>query len=436
MKKRITVAIVGLGARGMHYARCCKEFADEAEIVAIADIIPERVEEMAQELKIPETSCYRSGEELLEEDRLTDVMFICTQDRQHIKPAIEAMRKGYHLLLEKPISPFPEEWGELERTARETKRYVVVCHVLRYTPFYQTIKRLIGEGRIGDVVSVQALESVLYWHQAHSFVRGNWNNSEVTSPMILQKCCHDLDLLLWLSGKRCKRVSSFGALTLFKKERAPKGAALRCIDCGVKENCPYDAEKIYITNKKTGVAEGNNQWPCDVLDLNPTVESIREAIKTGPYGRCVYYCDNNVVDHQVVTMEFEDNSTADLTMCAFTTGSRSIDVMGTTGEIKGNFDKNYIKLTEFGKEPEIIDMKGALGVFHMEYDPYGHGGGDKGLIRDLLDLVSGKGQDSPSLTTLERSLESHYVALAAEESRLADGMPVDLKDLIAKSRNY
>ena len=135
-------------------------------------------------------------------------------------------------------------------------------------------------------------------------------------------------------------------------------------------------------------------------------------------------------------MEFEDNSTADLTMCAFTTGSRSIDVMGTTGEIKGNFDKNYIKLTEFGKEPEIIDMKGALGVFHMEYDPYGHGGGDKGLIRDLLDLVSGKGQDSPSLTTLERSLESHYVALAAEESRLADGMPVDLKDLIAKSRNY
>ena len=171
-------------------------------------------------------------------------------------------------------------------------------------------------------MSVQALESVLYWHQAHSFVRGNWNNSEVTSPMILQKCCHDLDLLLWLSGKRCKRVSSFGALTLFKKERAPKGAALRCIDCGVKENCPYDAEKIYITNKKTGVAEGNNQWPCDVLDLNPTVESIREAIKTGPYGRCVYYCDNNVVDHQVVTMEFEDNSTADLTMCAFTTGSR------------------------------------------------------------------------------------------------------------------
>ena len=151
MKKRITVAIVGLGARGMHYARCCKEFADEAEIVAIADIIPERVEEIAQELKIPETSCYRSGEELLEEDRLADVMFICTQDRQHIKPAIEAMRKGYHLLLEKPISPFPEEWGELERTARETKRYVVVCHVLRYTPFYQTIKRLIGEGRIGDV---------------------------------------------------------------------------------------------------------------------------------------------------------------------------------------------------------------------------------------------------------------------------------------------
>lgn len=433
MKKKITVAIVGLGARGMHYARCCKEFADEVEIVAVADKIPERVEEIADEFSIPKTGCYGSGEELLRKDKLADVMFICTQDREHVAPALQAMKKGYHLLLEKPISPFAEEWGELVKTAGETNRHVVVCHVLRYTPFYQKIKQLIDEGEIGQVVSIQAMESVLYWHYAHSFVRGNWANSETTTPMILQKCCHDLDLLLWLSGKQCVRVSSFGALTLFDEAHAPKGSALRCVECEVREACPYDAEKIYITNKRTGVAKGNTQWPCDVLDLNPTVESIQKAIETGPYGRCVFHCDNNVVDHQVVAMELENQVTADLTMSAFTTGSRSIDVMGTTGEIKGNFDKNYIKLIRFGEEPEVMDTKKDLGVFHMEYDPYGHGGGDKRLIRDLINLINGSNTDNSSLTTLERSLESHYVAIAAEESRLENGQPVMLSDLIARS---
>ena len=307
-----------------------------------------------------------------------------------------------------------------------------MCHVLRYTPFYQKIKEIIESGTIGDVVSIQAMESVLWWHQAHSYVRGNWRSSEETSPMILAKCCHDLDLLLWLSGKRCKQVSSFGSLKVFKSENAPEGSAEYCVNCSVREGCPYDAEKIYLYNERTGVARGNNQWPCDVLTLEPTVETVRRAIEKGPYGRCVYHCDNNVVDHQVVIMEMEDSSTADLTMCAFTAGSRSIDVMGTLGEIKGNLDENYIKVLPFGEKPIKYHAEDLLDGISMEYDPYGHGGGDKRLIRDLINLIKENGETSSSLTTLERSLESHYAALAAEESRVLSGRPVELEKYMSR----
>lgn len=432
MNKKIKAAIYGAGARGSHYARCCQEFSDEIEVVAIADMKAERVAELAEELHIPKEQCFSSGEEMLEKERLADVMFICTQDREHFKPAVEAMKKGYHLLLEKPVSPFAKEYGDLLRISREMNRQVIVCHVLRYTPFYQKIKEMIESGMIGDVVSIQAMESVLWWHQAHSYVRGNWRNSEETSPMILAKCCHDLDLLLWLSGKRCKQVSSFGSLKVFKSENAPEGSAEFCVNCSVRENCPYDAEKIYLYNERTGVASGNNQWPCDVLTLEPTVETVRRAIEKGPYGRCVYHCDNNVVDHQVVIMEMEDSSTADLTMCAFTAGSRSIDVMGTLGEIKGNLDENYIKVLPFGGKTMKYHAEDLLDGISMTYDPYGHGGGDKRLIRDLINLMKENGETSSSLTTLERSLESHYVALAAEESRVLSGRPVELKKFMSR----
>ncbi|WP_343246361.1 Gfo/Idh/MocA family oxidoreductase [Diplocloster hominis] len=433
MNSKIKVAIIGVGARGMHYARCCQEFSDQVEVTAIADLIPERLRELSEELHLPENRCFASGEELLEQDRLADIMFICTQDRQHFIPAVRAMEKGYHLLLEKPVSPFAGEWGVLLQTAERTGRQVVVCHVLRYTPFYQKIKEIIDSGQIGEIVSIQAMESVLWWHQAHSYVRGNWNNSDTSSPMILAKCCHDLDLLLWLSGKKCIRAASIGSLKHFRRENAPAGSADRCIDCGVKENCPYDAEKIYICNDRTGVAKGNTQWPCDVLTEKPTVESIQEAISSGPYGRCVYRCDNNVVDHQIVMLEMEDQVTADLNMCAFTAGSRSMDVMGTLGEIKGNMDQNYIKVTPFGLKPVRYYEKDLLGGVPMEYDPYGHGGGDKRLIQDLIHLIGGKGKTSTSLTSLQRSLESHYVSLAAEESRIHGGMPVDMERFIAEN---
>ncbi len=426
MERKVTVAVVGLGGRGSVYAECEALYSDEMEIVAIADIIPEKVEKWAKKYHIPKERCFSSAEELLKEDRLADVMFICTQDRQHVGHAIPALEKGYHLLLEKPISPDPAECKRLAEIANQYNRHVVVCHVLRYTPFYQKIKEIIDSGVIGDIVSIQAIENVAYWHQAHSFVRGNWRNSDTTSPMILQKCCHDMDIFVWLSGKNCKRVSSFGSLTLFREDRAPEGSTFRCVDgCKVKDSCPFDAEKIYITNEKTGILHDNSGWPCDILALDPSEETVREALKTGPYGRCVYHCDNNVVDHQVVNLEMEDGSTINFTMCAFTNKTgRAIKIMGTLGDIEANNDDNIIDVCKFGGEHEIIDVN------KLATDFSGHGGGDVRLVKDLLDLVQNESAPGSALTSIDKSTQSHFISLALEESRIHNGQMIDMDTYI------
>lgn len=421
--KKLKVALVGLGSRGKDtYAKCAKIYPDKMEIVAIADIDRSKVDEVASLYNIPHSMCFNSAEKLLEQEKLADVMFITTQDKQHVGHAIPALKKGYHVLLEKPISPDLDECREIVRVAKEYNRKVVVCHVLRYTPFFTKLKQLIEEDSIGDVVNVMALENVGYWHQAHSFVRGNWRNSETTSPMILAKCCHDMDLYLWLTGKTCKSVSSFGSTYLFKKECAPEGAALRCLDgCKAKESCPFDAEKIYLTHKKIGAVNGYKAWPLDVLTLHPSVESITEAIKTGPYGRCVYHCDNNVVDHQVVNLEMTDGSNIHLTMSGFTaTGSRYAKFMGTKGEIIADMSSNIIKLTRFGEDTIEID------VSKLASDFSGHGGGDNRMVSEFLDLIIYDKEPTSAITSVEHSVESHYCALAAEESRINGGKVIEL----------
>ena len=424
--KQLTAAIIGLGSRGKDtYAKTAKLFPEKLRITAIADIDPMKVEEVRKEYGVPEENCFSSAEELLEQEKLADVMFITTQDRQHVAHAVPALKKGYDLLLEKPVSPSVEECRELLRTALRYDRKVVVCHVLRYTPFYRTLKEILDLGRIGETVTVMGIENVGYWHQAHSFVRGNWRNSDTTSPMILQKCCHDMDLLLWLTDKTAKSVSSYGSTYLFRKERAPKGAALRCMDgCAAKETCPFDSEKIYLTNEKTGVEKGNTDWPCNVLTLHSTPESVREAIRKGPYGRCVYHCDNNVVDHQVVNICMTDGSTISFTMSGFTEeNSRYTKFMGTKGEIVADLHRNTIEVREFGKAAEVID------VSKLSEDFSGHAGGDNRMVEEFLDmLIEGRGPEK-SMTTLERSLESHYIALAAERSRLEGGRAVELEEM-------
>lgn len=420
--KIVRIAIAGVGSRGKNaYGLELLNMKDRAKVVAVADIDPERLALAGDAHGVPDEMRFPSAEAMLAMPRLADAMLVCTQDRQHVPHAVAALKKGYDVMMEKPISPKLKDLQEITKVARENGRRVVVCHVLRYTPFFQTIKKTIDSGVLGEIVSIQALENVRYWHQAHSFVRGNWRREEDTSPMILAKCCHDLDYLVWLCGKKCERVSSYGSLMYFKKSNAPEGAALRCTQgCKAKESCPYDAEKIYLTNKDTGILCGNVEWPIDVLAENPTEEKIRHAIETGPYGRCVFHCDNDVVDHQIVNMQMEGGASLSLTMSAFTSiGGRTIKVMGTLGDLWGDMHENRIRIGVFGKEPQVIDLG------KEEKDFAGHGGGDRLLMEQFVDLMQGKEPDG-TITTLETSVESHLVALAAEKSRLENGESIEI----------
>lgn len=430
--RKITCAIAGLGNRGNDiYGNYEFVRPEEMKVVAIAEPLKEKRECAKKKYQLEDAQCFETAEEMLKMPQLADVMVIATQDRQHVDQAVKAVRKGYHVLCEKPISPSASECRRLQDAAHKYNRIVAVGHVLRYTPFYSKVKELVDSGRIGEIVSIQAMENVTYWHQAHSYVRGNWRDSEETSPMILAKSCHDCDIFAWLIGKKCQKVSSFGSLSHFRADQAPEGAAMRCLDgCKAKENCPYDAEKIYITNKRTGVRTvikegktGDDAWPVCVVSPNDLSEkAVYEAIKTGPYGRCVYHCDNDVVDHQVVNMEFEGNVTVDFQMCAFTGhGGRTIHVCGTRGDIYGNLGESKVTIEEFGKEPEEYNV--------AQGDMSGHAGGDNRLIHDFLEAVA-KGADEEALRTgIDVSIQSHLIALAAEQSRLNGGKPISLDEI-------
>lgn len=423
MSRELSVVFIGLGSRGNVYAHQFKKQSGNVRFVACADINPEKLGRFGDKYGIPAERRYDSADALLAQEKMADIAVIATPDRLHAREAIAAMEKGYHLLLEKPVSPVLSECLEVARTAERLDRRVIVCHVLRYTGFYGRLKEIISSGEIGDPVCVDAFESVLYWHQAHSFVRGNWRNSAESSPMILQKSCHDMDILLWLTGKHCKAVSSFGSLTHFKPENAPLGAPQRCSEaCPAYYSCPYSIENCYI---KRAREKGYFGWPTDVVTQEKTLEDLEEKLATGPYGRCVYHCDNDVVDHQVVNLLLEDNVTVAFTMTAFTAaGGRTIRFMGTKGEIIGDMEKKTLNVRLFGGESRIEDTSTAA------TDNLGHGGGDFGIVRDLLAAFSDEGASAPSLTAIGDSVESHIVALAAEESRLGGGKLVKIADFI------
>ena len=419
----VTFAICGCGARGLEaYAPYQDRRPDEMKIVAGADVRPERLAMLQERYGVPEAMCFSSDQELLAQPRLADVMIVATQDRQHVPAALAALDKGYHVLLEKPISPSLEECRALQQKAHETGKAVVVCHVLRYTRFYSALESILRRGDIGKIETIDAVEHVAYWHQAHSFVRGNWRRSEETSPMILAKSCHDMDILRWLAGEPCLKVQSFGSLDYFRAGNAPAGAAERCLDgCGCKDACPYDAEKIYITDPRTGIRARGAGWPCGVLASEPNEEKVWNALRTGPYGRCVFHCDNDVVDHQTVNLEFANHIHATFTMTAFTQDCRrTVKVCGTLGEVEGDMSENVLHLRRFGKPEEVIDVQEEGG------ESSGHGGGDFGLMAGFCKLIAQGG--GAGLTGVDASVESHVMALAAEASRLDGGRTITLAE--------
>lgn len=421
--KATSVVIAGAGGRGrITYAPYAKKFPEQMRLIAAADRIPERLEEMRQEYGLEQDKCFSSVEEMFAQPRLADMAFICTQDADHVRHACLALDKEYDVLLEKPVSADIAQCRQLLDKAEKLGRSVTVCHVLRYAPFYQKLKSLLEEGALGEIISIQASENVGYWHQAHSFVRGNWRRSGDTSPMILAKCCHDMDLLVWLTGSRCRRISSMGGLSFFRQENAPQGAPDYCMEgCPVKDQCPYDAEKIYVTDTLTGYDTNGAGWMQRAVYGGTDREGLRAALGTSPYGRCVFRCDNDVVDNQSVTMEMESGVTISFHMCGLNQRNyRTIHIMGTGGDISGDLEEETLVLNRFGKEPEVIQM-------NVEETISGHGGGD---YRMLADMFRARSQGQGTLTSLRQSLESHYMAMAAESSRLAGGRLVDVDEFV------
>ena len=328
-----------------------------------------------------------------------------------MRNCVKALELGYDVLLEKPLAKTKKGCKALLDAQKKYGGKVLVCHVLRYAPAFIKAAELVDSGAIGRLVEIDNTEQVAFWHQAHSFVRGNWRNSDQTSPMILQKCCHDLDLLQFFAKSKCKTLSSVGDLTYFTAENAPEGAADRCLDCKYVDTCPYSAKRIYITQFE----DGQIRWPSTAITLTRplTAEAVTEALKDGPYGRCVFHCDNNVVDHQLTTMTFENGVKASLTMVAFTgRGGRLMFLRGTLGEVIVDEEHGKVILKRFMEKPEEWEISSLVTAGD------GHGGGDTGLINSFYDMLTGEEEGK---TTLKESIESHLMAIAAEKSRLAGG---------------
>lgn len=418
---KATAVLVGAGSRGRFtFGKYALENPEKLKIIAIAEPDPIKRNNFAEEHGIPESLRFEHWKGLFELGKIANGAIIATRDDLHVEPSLKAMESGYDILLEKPIDRTLEGSVRIANASRKFDKRVMVCHVLRYTDFFQTLKKLITSGIIGELTGIEHKESINYFHMAHSYVRGNWNRSDITAPIILTKSCHDLDLIYWLTGKKALKVSSFGKLSHFKKSNMPQDASLRCTDgCKVEKDCVYSAIKNYLSD--------NIDWPVNTISGDMSYEGRLKALKEGPYGRCVYACDNDVVDHQIVSMELESGITCTFTLQAFTHDkTRSLRIFGTRGEIKGKLDIGDIELCVFGEEPKKVPV--------ISSSNFGHNGGDYHLLNEFVDLLSDPGYIKP-LTSIEDSLESHFMAFAAEQSRKTDSVIImnEFKTRVNKS---
>jgi len=427
----LTAVLIGAGHRALTYASYAQHHPDELQIVGVADPIAQRRQLVADLYDLPVERCFASAEELAAQPKLADFAINGTMDHQHVVTSLPLLAAGYDLLLEKPFATNEAEMWALVEAAQRHNRKVAICHVLRFAPFYRAIRQQVLDGVIGEVLNIQAVEHVSYHHMAVGFVRGKWNSKrKCFSPMLMAKCCHDLDLIAWMkSGVPPVRVASFGSNYQFRPERAPADAGTRClVDCPIETDCLYSARKHYIDHP--------NRWAFYVWDalqqeVKPanlpakhytelTLEEKIEWLKSdNPYGRCVWKCDNDVVDHQSVAIEFADGATATLNMIGGAAKpSRSIHIIGTRGEIQGNLEDSRFVIRHIDPRPgheyaeEVVDlsiggdMTGAFG---------GHGGGDLRLMADFVRLVRGE-QPSISTTTLADSINGHLIGFCADRA--------------------
>ena len=408
--KPVTFIVIGAGSRGHAYAKYALERPDRARCVGVAEPREVRRQHLASEHGLTSAAQYADWRELVGGERQADAVLITTQDADHAEPAVALAGEGYHILLEKPMATTEDDCRRIVDAVGAADVMLAVCHVLRYTAYTRKLKAMIGAGAIGDVLGLDRLEPVGWWHYAHSYVRGNWRTTRTSTPMLMAKCCHDLDWILHVMGGGCQSVASFGSLVHFRADRAPAGAGQRCLDCPVEADCPYSAVKIYLQR----VREGHTGWPVDVLTMDAGAtdeQTVTTALRDGPYGRCVYHCDNDVADQQVVAMEFDGGRVANFIVSAFTPmAGRQTRLYGSRGQLCG--DGRYIHHLDFltGQTTSYDSEAGDAGILG------GHGGGDYALMEVFIAAVAA-GDESLILSGPAETLMSHRMIFAAERAR-------------------
>lgn len=401
LQKPVSVILIGAGHRGNIYADYAIEHSDEMEIAAVAEWNQTRLKKFQKKFKLSDERCYTYWNEIFSKKKFADAVIIATPDNLHMEPCLAALEAGYDVLLEKPIAPTERECKLLLEKVKESGRIVGVCHVLRYSPYYREIKEVIDNGLIGDIISVQHMEPIEQIHMSHSYVRGKWKNSKTATPIVMAKSTHDTDIIRWLVNNPVKDVHCFGNLKWFTNRNAPEGSTDRCTDgCMVEPSCSYSALQIYLRDKKRlyvfDLPEDKQEWNNFIL----------EQLKTGDYGRCVYRMDNDQPDHLTVSMLFENGVTAAFSMEAHVSyEGRRTRIMGSKGDLVG--DMETFILTDFKTKKQTS--------WNMKTDA--HGGGDHRLVKDWIQAVAQQDRSLLS-SSIEVSIESHLIALAAEKSRL------------------
>jgi predicted dehydrogenase len=407
MTAPVTLAVVGAGNRGTTHGDWALANPDRARVVAVSEVREPRRARFAARHRLPPEAAVADWRELATRGRIADAALVCTQDAMHAEPAIALAEAGYHVLLEKPMATTEAGCRRIVEAVERAGVILSVCHVLRYTPYTALVKRVVDAGRLGEIVSAQHLEPVGFLHQAHSYVRGPWRREEAASFMLLAKSCHDLDWLHYVVGRPIRRVSSFGGLAHFTPEHRPPGAADRCLDCGVEPACPYSAVRFYSRCLERGPG-----WPLDAVVDDYTEADLLAALRHGPYGRCVYGTDNDVVDHQVVAMEFDGGATGTFTMTGFNAGGhRRTRLFGTHGELEG--DGETVRVVDFlTQQTETLSASPPGDATAGG----GHGGGDWGLMDAFVRAVA-TGDRSLIRSGPRESLSAHLAVFAAERAR-------------------
>lgn len=411
----VRVAVLGVGVRGREHARRIRGCG--GLITAVAETDEQRRQRFAAEHGVSPEACFAGWRELAERaaDRI-DAVLITTQDSEHAEPCVRFAEMGKHVLCEKPMAPSEQDAIRMVAAVERFGVIFAVLHPLRYMPYTDVVKSCIRDGLIGRVLTVQNLEPVGAWHFAHSYVRGHWRREAESSSLLMAKCCHDLDWLAYLLDAQPTRVSSFGRLSHFTPANRPAGAADRCLDCPIEAGCPYSAPRLY----RACLGDRDREhWPLSTVTPIPTEQGIADALASGPYGRCVYACDNDVVDHQVVALDFAGGATATHTVTAFTEmRHRATRIFGTHGSIE--CDGHQVLLHDFRAHPTTvvttIDVATRRTAGFDDEGVVDHSDGDRAALAAFLTAVA-TGDTSHIRSGPRESLESHRVVWAAERAR-------------------